>query len=140
MEPHSAHASSGQAPAPALILLDTNAVLFLTSRHRRARPLEEHAGRLYFTPFALLEMRFLEEVGRGSFVATSPHEAAEKDPRWTVDNPPLDAVIARAMDLSWTRDPFDRLISAHALHRGWRLATSDALIIRSLPPGSTFPL
>jgi PIN domain nuclease of toxin-antitoxin system len=123
-----------------VILLDTNAVLFLSAGHRRARPLSRQPGRLYFTPFALLEMQFLAEAGRGSFTSAVPLDAVKRDPRWSVDDPPVDGVIERALALAWTRDPFDRLIVAHAQYRGWRLATSDAAIMRNLPRGSTFPL
>ena len=64
----------------------------------------------------------------------------QRDPRWSVDNPPVDGVVARAIELGWTRDPFDRLITGHALYRGWRLATSDSAILRNLPDGATLAL
>ena len=50
--------------APALILLDTNAVLWLHQGHRRARQLEREPGRLYMSPASLLELQFLVEAGR----------------------------------------------------------------------------
>jgi predicted nucleic acid-binding protein len=135
-------AGFARAPTPsfAVILLDTSAVLYLLAGHKRARRLRPHAGSLYFTPFALLEMRFLEEVGRGSFLVDSPVDAVRDDPRWVVDDPPVDGIVERALDLSWTRDPFDRLIAGHALYRGWRLATSDTAIIRGLPKATTLSL
>ena len=126
--------------AAALILLDTNAVLFLVTGHRRAKALARHAGRLYFTSFAMLEMQFLQEAGRGAFTSSPPADAVHEDPRWTVDDPPLEGVVRRAMALIWTRDPFDCLITAHALYRGWRLATSDSNILRNLPESSTLSL
>jgi PIN domain nuclease of toxin-antitoxin system len=132
--------SGREASAGEVILLDTNAVLFLSADHRRARPLKRQSGQLYFTPFALLEMQFLQEAGRGRFTSPAPMEAVKQDPRWSVDDPPVDGVVARAIELTWTRDPFDRLIAAHALYRGWRLATSDTVMIRNLPAGVTFPL
>lgn len=52
--------------------------------------------------------------------------------RWKVDEPPSGAWFSAAHDLSWARDPFDRLIVAHALARGYRLATADAHILRHL--------
>lgn len=116
-----------------MILLDTNAVLFILTGNRRARPLEPHFGRLRFSPFVLLELKILEEGGRTRFT-TVPAEAAVRDRRWIVDTPPLDSVIAAALDLSWTRDPFDRMITAHALSRRYRLATSDATILHNLSP------
>jgi PIN domain nuclease of toxin-antitoxin system len=45
-----------------------------------------------------------------------------------------------AVDLSWTRDPFDRLIVAHARLRGWRLATGDRVILAELPERSIIGL
>ena len=45
-----------------------------------------------------------------------------------------------AVDLNWTRDPFDRLIVAHARLRGWRLATGDRVILAELPERSVIGL
>jgi predicted nucleic acid-binding protein len=123
-----------------VILLDTNAVLYLLSAHRRARPLAAHLGRLGFSPMVLLELQFLAETGRGRFTSGSPAAAVRNDPRWSVDDPPLDGVVTRALDVGWTRDPFDRLIAAHALYRGWRLATSDAAMLTHMPAGMTVAL
>ena len=123
-----------------MILLDTSAVLFLLAGHRRARALRPHAGRLRFTPVALLELQFLQEVGRGIFTTDRPADAVAQDPRWTVDDPPLSSVIRHALELTWTRDPFDRLIAAHAVYRGWRLATSDGAMIDNLPAHLALPL
>ena len=123
-----------------MILLDTSALLFLLAGHRRARPLRPHAGSLRFTPVALLELQFLQEVGRGVFTTDRPADAVAEDPRWTVDDPPLTLVIRQALELAWTRDPFDRLIAAHAVYRGWRLATSDGDMIANLPSHLVLPL
>jgi PIN domain nuclease of toxin-antitoxin system len=38
-----------------------------------------------------------------------------------------------AADLSWTRDPFDRLIAAHAILANAPLVTADATIRENLP-------
>ena len=46
----------------------------------------------------------------------------------------------RAAEESWTREPFDRLIVAHARLRGWRLATADAAILERLRPSERFEL
>ena len=50
----------------------------------------------------------------------------------SLDDPPAAAWFARALDLGWTRDPFDRLIVAHARLRGWRLATADTGLLERL--------
>ena len=126
--------------ALAMILLDTNAVLFLLAGHRRARPLRPYAGRLRFTPIVLLELQFLQDLGRGVFTTRRPADAVAEDPRWSVDDPPLSALVGHALELTWTRDPFDRLIAAHALSRGWRLATSDSTMLDNLPSHLSLPL
>lgn len=138
--PSDAPADEASIQASAMILLDTNAVLFVLAGHRRARPLKPYAGRLRFTPVALLELQFLQDLGRGVFTTERPADAVAEDPRWIVDDPPLSSVIRHALDLTWTRDPFDRLIAAHAVCRGWRLATSDGAMLGNLPSHLTLPL
>ena len=55
-----------------------------------------------------------------------------EDDRWLLDDPPAAAWFRQAIDLSWTRDPFDRLLVAHARLRGWRFATSDTALLKRL--------
>jgi len=129
---------SGAATATAC--RDTKAVLFLLADHRRAGPLRAHAGRLRFSPIVVMETQFLQEIGRGVFTTDNPAEAVAEDSRWVVDDPPLSAIVLHTLDLSWTRDPFDRLITAHALYRDWRLATSDRALIDNLPSHLALPL
>jgi PIN domain nuclease of toxin-antitoxin system len=57
-----------------------------------------------------------------------------------LDDPPAAAWFDRALELAWTRDPFDRLLVAHAQLRGWRLATADSDLIDRLGPGVCLPL
>jgi PIN domain nuclease of toxin-antitoxin system len=38
-----------------------------------------------------------------------------------------------AVGLPWTRDPFDRLIAAHAIVAGVPLVTADRTILENLP-------
>lgn len=133
--------ASVQATADrSLILLDTNAALYLITGSRRARPLHRHIGRLRFSPLVLLEMRLLEEAGRVTFAVPDPPDAIRRDSRWIVDTPPLGGIVAAALELGWTRDPFDRLIVGHAISRRFRLATSDETIVRHVPPPATLPL
>jgi PIN domain nuclease of toxin-antitoxin system len=57
-----------------------------------------------------------------------------------VDDPSSATLFKAAAHLAWTRDPFDRLIVGHAQLRGWRLATSDSLIIENLAPAGVIAL
>jgi PIN domain nuclease of toxin-antitoxin system len=45
----------------------------------------------------------------------------------------LEQVTKAADDLTWTRDPFDRLIAAHAIAVGAPLLTADRSILENLP-------
>lgn len=120
-----------------MILLDSNAVIWLLRGHRRTRTLELSA-RLYISPSTILEMQVLAEAGR--LRLPSGAVALTGDPRWLLDEPPAMKWFAAAADVSWTRDPFDRLIVAHARVRGWKLATADGMLLDHLTPNEALPL
>ena len=122
-----------------MILLDTNALIWLQQGHRRARPLAR-VPRVYVSPASLLELQFLSESGRIRFAGAASVSTIASDPRWTIDDPPSSRWCLAASEIGWTRDPFDRLIVAHASLRGWKLATADEPILRALGPRRTLPL
>lgn len=125
--------------ADAVILLDTHAVIWLDQGHLKARPLTRASASLYVSPATLLELQFLEEAGRIRLPKRDA-QALALDDRWVVDDPPAAAWFAVALDMAWTRDPFDRLLAAHARLRGWRLATADASLLSALGPRQTLEL
>jgi PIN domain nuclease of toxin-antitoxin system len=112
-------------------LLDTNALIWLEQGHRRAKPLLKRDAALYISPASLLELQMLNEVGRIRLSAGAL-EALAHDERWLLDDPPAAEWFLRSTDLTWTRDPFDRLLVAHARLRGWRLATGDSVLLAQL--------
>lgn len=118
-----------------MILLDTHALLWLHQGNRRAQSLLAPKARLRTSPASLLELQFLVEAGRLRLKQRTGVEDLFADPRWLVDEPPSGAWFAHTLDLDWTRDPFDRLLVAHALLRGWELATADSVILENLPKG-----
>jgi len=122
-----------------VILLDTHALIWLDQGRSRVAPLLRGARRLYISPANLLELQFLEEAGRLRLPRGDAQMLAV-DERWTLDDPPAASWFGSALDLSWTRDPFDRLIAAHARLRGWRLATADELLLKGLGPRHTLEL
>jgi PIN domain nuclease of toxin-antitoxin system len=106
-----------------VILLDTHALVWLSAGHRRAQPLRGR-GQLFASPASVLEMQLLIEAGRLRLRAESL-DAFTTDLRWTLDDPSAAGWFRKACDVHWTRDPFDRLLVAHARLRNWRLATAD---------------
>ena len=115
-----------------MTLLDTNALIWMLTGHARARPLAR-LPRLYISPASLLEIQLLIDIGRGRLVAGRSLSDIVRDRRWLQDEPPSGDWFLAATDLTWTRDPFDRLIVAHARVRGWKLATGDTVLAEHLP-------
>jgi PIN domain nuclease of toxin-antitoxin system len=120
-----------------VILLDTNAVIWMDRRHPRSRTLAR-AGRLLVSPATVLELQLLEEIGRIR-LRGGARGIIEAD-AWEIDEPAAIDWFERAAEESWTRDPFDRLIVAHARLRGWRVATGDQAILDHLRPSERIPL
>jgi PIN domain nuclease of toxin-antitoxin system len=123
-----------------VILLDTNAVIWLDRHDARTRALARRSARLYVSPATLLELQFLVEAGRLALRDRATLRDFTDDERWLVDDPPSGAWFDTAAAIGWTRDPFDRLIIANALLRGWRLATGDEALLARLGPAAVVPL
>jgi len=131
--------SVSPAADAAVILLDTNAAIWLVQRHRRAHPLTT-IPRLYLSPASLLELQLLTESGRLKVASAASVASLADDPRWLLDEPPSGKWFAAAVEMTWTRDPFDRLLAAHARVRGWKLATGDRSLLDHLGTGESLAL
>jgi len=119
-----------------MILLDTNAIIWVITRHRRGRGLMRQSTGLAISPASLLELNMLVTLGR---IRVRLQDVIEDD-RWAVDDPPAVEWFTRAADEGWTRDPFDRLIVAHARLRRARLATGDRTVLEHLRPSEALAL
>ena len=116
-----------------MILLDTNALIWIAVGHPRSRSLLKRRDRLYVSPASLLELQVVQESGKVRFHDATAEWVVEDD-RWLVDEPPAVAWFLEAAEVGWSRDPFDRLLVAHARLRHWRLATADARLLERLGP------
>jgi PIN domain nuclease of toxin-antitoxin system len=114
-----------------VILLDTNALIWLHQGDRRTKPLKKNVT-LYASPASLLELQILVEAGRLRLRSGYGVEELMGDARWLLDDPPAADWFSQAVGIGWARDPFDRLIVAHAELRGWRLATGDRQLVAEL--------
>lgn len=140
MDLENRHARSRLRPAEAaVILLDTHAAIWLVQGHRRARALTRYAS-LHLSPASLLEMQVLIEAGRIRLAASRTLDAFRDDDRFRLDEPPAGKWFSAACELAWTRDPFDRLLVAHARVRRWRLATADEFLLQHLPDSEVVSL
>jgi PIN domain nuclease of toxin-antitoxin system len=80
-----------------------------------------------------LELTYLYEVGRVTEPAAAPLGALRRTIGLEVADASLTAVAQAAATLSWTRDPFDRLIAAQAVVADAPLVTADRTILANLP-------
>lgn len=85
------------------------------------------------SPMVLLELAFLHEVGRARDPAKTMLAALRRDVGVQMAKISLDELVEVSLDLSWTRDPFDRLLAAHAITAGAPLLTADRTIRENLP-------
>jgi len=82
---------------------------------------------------AALELRYLHEVGRARDSVPVMLAALRQEIGIEVTDGSIAELGQAAADLSWTRDPFDRLISAHAIVANTPLITADETIRENLP-------
>ena len=115
-------------------LLDTHFLIWTVLGVARLDefPWLEEYGPWGVSPISLVELQFLAEVGKLELSAAEFLDALLRDGRFVVDEVPLLSIVRHALPLHWTRDPFDRLLVAHARLRGWRLATGDAVLLDHL--------
>ena len=92
------------------------------------------AADVRISPMAVVELEYLYEIRR---IIVRPQDILVKlgaEIGLTVCNHPFPAIAEMALGESWTRDPFDRIIVAHAKSNGAApLVTKDELIRANYP-------
>ena len=118
----------------ALIYLDTHVVawLYAGATHLlsgRARAAVERDP-LLVSPMVVLELEFLREIGRLTVGAHAVIEDLRGRIGLEVCDLDFRRIVASGRELTWTRDPFDRVIVGHAIAAGRGLVTKDRSIRR----------
>lgn len=120
-----------------MIHLDTHVLVWvLAGEHARLpAPVRRilDTERLAVSPLVELELTYLHEVGRISAPAREVLAELSASLELVVSTAPLELVVAHAAALTWTRDPFDRMIAGNALADGAALLTADRRIRKHLP-------
>jgi PIN domain nuclease of toxin-antitoxin system len=80
-----------------------------------------------------VELAFLFEVGRVSGPPSEVLDDLRANLGLAVSDAPFAAVSRAAVGLTWTRDPFDRLIAAQSIVDRAPLVTADETILGHLP-------
>lgn len=118
---------------PTLIYLDTHVVVWLyADRGKRlsetARRLIEESESILISPMVLLELDFLYEIKRTTCGSIVVFDYLKDRLGLAVCNKSFSNVVSQASLQTWTRDPFDRLITAQAALDAAILITKDEII------------
>lgn len=116
-----------------LIYLDTHVVVWLQAGLiDRLSPtavalINQHD--LFVSPIVRLELQYLYEIGR--ITTDSDQVISDLGTRigLQICLKPFNAIISTAKGINWTRDPFDRILVAHAALDQHELLTSDRVIL-----------
>lgn len=120
-----------------MIHLDTHVVVWLYAGQverfpaRCLRMLESQ--RPLISPMVRLELAFLQEIGRITVEPAVLLDTLRQHVDLGVAESAFPRVAARATELPLTRDPFDRLIAAHALCDDVPLLTRDRRLLEHCP-------
>ena len=83
---------------------------------------------LLISPIVELELAYLHEIGRITCPPAPILDVLRRDLELDSCKLPFASVMGAALDQTWTRDPFDRLIVAQAAHGQNPLLTADGNI------------
>ncbi len=119
------------------VYLDTHVALWLYAgqieRISKRAAVLLNAEQLSISPVVLLELQYLQEIGRLSVMPRTVAGDLKQRLGAAVVDRSMQEVMERALHLSWTRDVFDRLIVAQASLDGAGLLTTDRLIRKHYP-------
>ncbi|MES2204268.1 MAG: PIN domain-containing protein [Pseudomonadota bacterium] len=86
---------------------------------------------LKISPMVMLETQYLYEIKRIQIPARQIYEDLHLRLGVTVANDDFSMITQNALNFSWTRNPFDRLIVAHAMALSALLLTADNAILEN---------
>ena len=117
-----------------MIYLDTHVVLWFYLRRgeglsERARRLIEYESEILISPIVLLEVDYLHEIGRTTLGSAPVFKYLHQQIGLQTCKKSFIDVVQIASQLSWTRDPFDRIITAQAAIKRHHLITKDRMIL-----------
>ena len=120
-----------------MIYIDTHAIVWLFEGRiekfsAKARELIEQNA-ILASPISILELQYLHEIKR---ITLSAHEIVDDligRIDLLFDENSFTNIVKKSLTLSWTRDPFDRLITAGAELQGIPLLTKDKTILANCP-------
>lgn len=117
---------------PRLTQFDTHAVIWLyegaVEQLSTAARQAIEAGRCAISPMVRLELQYMFEIGRNEADARTVLDILRAQFGLDESRTDFSLVVLAALPLTWTRDPFDRLIAAQAICDNAVLITKDRTI------------
>lgn len=118
-----------------MIHLDTHATLWLYTNELEKFPKKllklMEASELYISHPIRLELNFLFEVGKINVTEDKIISSLKKEIDLKISDTDIKKLFNEACHLTWTRDPFDRLIVAASLAEKATLITRDRTILQN---------
>jgi PIN domain nuclease of toxin-antitoxin system len=115
-----------------MIFLDTHIVVWLYSGYitKLSKTVVDHIENndLIISHMVRLELQYLFEIGRITVTSEVIIKSLNASIGLNVSLMKTEQVFDKAIEYSWTRDVFDRLITAEADVSGFVLITKDAII------------
>lgn len=119
-----------------MVRLDTHVVVWLAQGDldKLSDLAVEHieASEVTVSPMVELELTYLHEIGRVSKPGAEVMGWLRHSMGVSLSTVPLAELVSQAHLVSWTRDPFDRLIASDALVASEPLLTKDQQILDHL--------
>jgi len=85
------------------------------------------------SPLVELELAYMHEIGRARDSAPMMLAALRQSIGLEIADVSFAELANAAVSLTWTRDPFDRMMAAHAMVADAPLITADQTILANLP-------
>ena len=112
-----------------MVYLDTHLVLWLYAgsldliSKKVLQMLDEEE--LYISPIVELELQYLNEIKKTKKSSFEITDALHKEINLKICAKDFSSIIKESLRMHWTRDPFDRIIVAHASLNANTLITKD---------------
>ena len=120
-----------------MIYLDTHIVVWLyAGLVDKLSPLGQsliNQQVLFISPIVRLELKYLYEIKRIRALPETIIADLQSRLGLVVCNREFNDVVTQAMTIEWTRDPFDRLITAQSMLEDKILLTKDRTILANHP-------
>jgi PIN domain nuclease of toxin-antitoxin system len=115
-----------------IVFLDTHVIVWLydalVNRFSTQAQSMMETSDLQMSPICMLELQYLYEIKRINIKPKTICHHLEVTIDLKKDEANFSNITDEAMSLSWTRDPFDRMIVAHAQYTKAHLITADQMI------------